>query len=98
MIEPDTRLRRNSEAVYRQLAEGSGGVVLHVGSAQYHGVNEVGGLIWSLLEEEVTFAQLLTSLRTRIDDPPAGLDEEAAEFLEALRERDLAQFDAGLDE
>ena len=36
------RIVPNPRAVYRKLADGAGGVVLHLDTAAYHGVNETG--------------------------------------------------------
>ncbi len=44
-------IRKNPQVVYRTLA-GEGGVLLHLESGAYHGLYEVGTLIWGLLDEE----------------------------------------------
>lgn len=80
-------IKRNPKVVYRPLAEG--GVLLHLDSGQYHGVNEVGFLVWDLLEDEPTFERLLAELRTRVADPPTGLDGDIDAFLDGLLSRDL---------
>jgi Coenzyme PQQ synthesis protein D (PqqD) len=89
MIEATTKIHRNPRAVFRRLAEGSGGVLLHLDSTQYQGVNEVGAAIWELTEEDITFGDLVTSLRGRLDDPPADLEADVASFLDDLGERGL---------
>jgi hypothetical protein len=83
-----TVLKKNPQVVYRQLA-GEGGVLLHLESGAYHGLNEVGTLIWGLLDEEKTFDELVADLREHLLDPPADLDGEVERFLADLRERDL---------
>lgn len=93
MIDPATSVRHNPRVVYRKLVEGSGGVLLHLDSAAYHGLNEVGTLVWTLIDEGTTFASLLTELRTRLENTPPDLAEDIAEFLEQLGERDLVVFD-----
>ena len=81
-------LRKNPQVVYRALA-GEGGVLLHLESGAYHGLNEVGTLIWSLLDEERTLDELVTELHERLLDPPEDLRGEVERFLADLRERDL---------
>jgi hypothetical protein len=81
-------IRKNPQVVYRALA-GEGGVLLHLESGAYHGLNEVGTLIWSLLDDEKTFDQLLAELRDQLVDPPDDLSGEVERFLADLRERDL---------
>jgi hypothetical protein len=81
-------IRRNPQVVYRELAA-EGGVLLHLESGAYHGLNEIGTLIWGLLEEERTFADLVAELRARLADPPEELEADTERFLADLRERDL---------
>ncbi len=89
MIDPNTSVRRSSQVVYRKLTEGSGGVLLHLDSAAYHGLNEVGALIWSLLRGGTTFATLVEEVRTHLDDAPPNLVDDLSEFLEDLQARKL---------
>jgi hypothetical protein len=88
MIEETTVLRRNPRVEYRSMEEG-GGVLLHLDSAAYHGLNEVGGLIWGLLEEPKSFDKLIPELRGQLQDVPARFEEEIRQFLGELAERDL---------
>jgi len=81
-------IKKNPQVVYRALA-GEGGVLLHLESGAYHGLNEVGTLIWGLLDEERTLEQLVAELRERLLDPPEDLRGEVERFLADLRERDL---------
>ncbi|MGH3016164.1 MAG: PqqD family protein, partial [Gaiellaceae bacterium] len=63
--------------------------LLHLESGAYHGLNEIGTLIWGLLDEERTFDALVAELRGRLLDPPDDLSGEVERFLADLRERDL---------
>jgi Coenzyme PQQ synthesis protein D (PqqD) len=87
-LRPDTVIRRNSRAVFRELTDGSG-VLLHLESTAYHGVNPIGVLIWNLLVPEITFEELIEQLRGQLEDTPPTLAHEIAEFLHALERRDL---------
>jgi Coenzyme PQQ synthesis protein D (PqqD) len=82
-------IRKNPQVVYRELAGEGGGVLLHLESGAYHGLNETGILIWDLIDGERTFDTLVADLREQLADPPDDLDEEAARFLADLRARDL---------
>jgi Coenzyme PQQ synthesis protein D (PqqD) len=88
MVE-DGVIRRNPKVVYRELAGEGGGVLLHLDSGEYHGLNEVGALIWSLIDGERDFDALVGDLREGLVDPPDDLADEAERFLADLRERDL---------
>lgn len=68
-----------------------GGVLLHVGSGAYHGVNEIGALIWGLVPDGLTFAALIDELRTRLEDSPADLADEVTVFIQELVDRELLE-------
>lgn len=89
MIGPESKLRRNPEVVARDLAEGEGGVLLHMSTGQYHGVNPVGLAIWALIDEGSTVAEVVERLRDRVKDPPPNLDDDVLKFLTSVHERDL---------
>ena len=89
MFAAESKISRSEKAVARRLEEGEGGVILHLESGAYHGVNEVGLVIWELLETEPTVQQLIENLRDRIDDPPPHLEDDVVSFLTQVRERDL---------
>jgi hypothetical protein len=85
----DKPLRRNPDVAFRELAEGEGGVLLHLVSGSYHGLNDVGALIWELVDGERTRADIVDAVRQRVDDPPPSLDDEVSSFIAALHEREL---------
>ncbi len=91
MIEPETIVRRKPDVVFRELQEGEGGVLLHLLSGEYHGLNQLGCVVWGLMESERTFGDLVAGVRDQVDDPPEGLDQDVSTFLEGLRERDLVE-------
>lgn len=89
MIPPDATVRRSAELVYRELPEGAG--LMHLGSGAFYELNTTGALIWELIEGGVTFDELVSSLESSIDEPPAGLAEEVRGFLDDLVERKLVE-------
>ena len=101
MTEPSSRFQRSTiirpklGLAYQELAESSGGVFLHLETGQYHGVNEIGALVWSLLGEGTSFGDLLDAVRQRVEDPPEDLGEDIASFLADLESRDLVSLDNG---
>jgi hypothetical protein len=88
MMQSTTSIRRNPRAEFRSLGEDEGGVLLHLDTAAYHGVNGVGAVVWTLLDG-ITFEQLLAELRRKLDDTPPALESEISVFLDQLAERDL---------
>jgi Coenzyme PQQ synthesis protein D (PqqD) len=85
----DSKVQRNASVAFRRLAEGEGGVLLHLETGQYHGINEVGCLIWELVDGERTVDEVTTGVRERVEDPPDDLPDVVVTFLESLRERNL---------
>jgi hypothetical protein len=88
-VPDDGVISRNPQVVYRELAGEGGGVLLHLESGAYHGLNETGSLIWELIDGGLTFDALVTELRERLADPPDDLADETERFLADLSERDL---------
>jgi hypothetical protein len=89
MIQETTVLRRNPRVEYRSMGEGEGGVLLHLDTAAYHGLNEVGALIWRLLEEPKPLDVLLRELGGELQEVPPRFEDEIRQFLSELAERDL---------
>lgn len=89
MIADDTVVSRSPRAAFHPLEEGQGGVLLHVDTGAYHGLNRVGALIWELLERPLPLRALVEDLRGRFEDPPREMDAEIRAFLEDLKTRDL---------
>jgi hypothetical protein len=89
LIDVATLIQRNPRVAYHELSQTQGGVLLHLDTGAYHGVNEVGFLVWELIEQQMSFAALLDGLRERLVEPPRTLAEEIAVFIRALSERDL---------
>jgi hypothetical protein len=73
------------------MGEGEGGVLLHLDTAAYHGLNEVGALIWRLLEEPKAFDTLLQELRDRLQELPPQFEEEIGQFVDELAQRGLVE-------
>ena len=88
-IDRGALIARNPRVAFHPLTDGQGGVLLHLDTAAYHGLNEVGFIIWELLGEELRFDRLLSLVKSRFVDAPATLDEEISAYVEDLRARDL---------
>ena len=62
---------------------------MHLESGEYHGINDVGCLIWGLVDGERTIADLVEAVRAEIDDAPPDLADDVERFIGDMRERDL---------
>ena len=90
-FELSSKVERNGSVAFRRLAAGEGGVLLHLESGEYHGINEVGCLIWELLDGERSVDEVAVALRDGVEDPPDDLAGEVIVFLDSLRVRNLVQ-------
>jgi hypothetical protein len=88
-IDPTAQISASSRATVRSLADGSGAVVLHLDTAAYHGLNEMGSLIWGIVEEGVTFGTLIERVRAEVDGAPPTLSDEITAFVRDLEARGL---------
>jgi hypothetical protein len=88
-VHSDAKIRRNPNVVARELGGDEGGVLLHLESGAYHGVNQVGLLIWELVDGERTVAEVIDAVRSRVVDGPPELEGDVAGFLGRVLERDL---------
>jgi hypothetical protein len=84
----EVKIRRSERAVFRELADGTG-VLLHLDTTAYHGVNRIGVLIWSLIDEGTTLSRLTDDVRSRVMDPPPEIADDVEEFVRDLSSRDL---------
>lgn len=57
-------------------------------TGQYHGLNPVGALIWSLIDGQ-TLVELVEAVRSELAEPPLELADDIEEFIEALKSRKL---------
>ena len=90
MIDGSVKVIRNKQVAAHELGGAEGGVLLHLRSGQYHGVDSVGWVIWNLLDGLRTFDELVQQLRREYPDAPDGLSQDARTFIQGLLERDLA--------
>ncbi len=88
-MESSQRIERGDQAVFRELAEGEGGVLLHLESGAYHGLNPTGTVIWELIGDGSTLGDLVHGVGSRLADVPDELAGDIAAFVDDLVERDL---------
>lgn len=94
-MEFDQQVRRSERVAFRELAGTEGGVLLHLDSGAYHGLNQVGTLIWNLIGEGTSLADLVEAVRSGLTDVPADLQSDVETFIADLVERDLLTLPAG---
>lgn len=81
--------RQNPDVAYRALSADEGGVLLHLRSGQYHGVNELGLVVWELIDGERTVGEIVAAVRAQTDDAPPRLEDDIVGFLDDMRQLEL---------
>src|SRR5688500_13341981 len=76
VLRPESKVQRNPNVVARELGDGEGGVLLHLQSGAYHGVNQVGLLIWELVDGERSIADVVEAVRVGVEKSPPNLDRD----------------------
>ncbi len=90
-MDEKTRIKRSPQVAAHGLGERDGGVLLHLKSGQYHGVDGVGWIIWNLLDGSRSVVELVDELRLQFPDGPVQLNEDIRSFVRSLLERSLAE-------
>jgi hypothetical protein len=85
----DSTPRKNPSVAFRTLSAGEGGVLLHLESGEYHGINDLGCLIWELVDGQRSVAEVVEAVRERVDDAPAEVGADVLGFLDDLQQRNL---------
>lgn len=86
----DAAVHHSPRAVFRRLADGEGGVLLHLDTAGYFGLNDVGCALWEAIGPGgSTYHDLVVRLHATYPDAPASADDELRTFLHELSERGL---------
>jgi Coenzyme PQQ synthesis protein D (PqqD) len=85
----DTKISRSAQVVARELSAAEGGVLLHLETAQYHGVNPIGLLIWEQLDGERTVREIVELVRGQVEGAPPELEDDVLRFLNDVHERGL---------
>jgi hypothetical protein len=92
-LRPDAVLMRNPRVAYRELNDGSA-VLLHLDTGAYHGLNDVGSLVWGALESQLTLSALILAIRERFEGAPPTLADDVRSFVSDLVDRDLIRMKA----
>jgi hypothetical protein len=90
-VNRNVKIQKNPEVVARALAKPDGGVLLHLETGAYFGVNQVGLLVWELVDGERTLEEIIAVLRTRVTNGPPELEQDVERFIDSVVQRDLVR-------
>jgi hypothetical protein len=86
-----TTVRPAAGVVFRRLSPGRGGVLLHLETGAYHGINETGVALWELMGESAGLDSVVDAFLRLLADPPAEAAAEARGFFADLAARGLVE-------
>jgi hypothetical protein len=88
-MSPDATIRRHRLVVYRELPEGGG--LMHLETGSFYALNTTGALIWDLVDDGITFDELVEALESSLATPPPDLVGEVTAFLDEMLDRQLVE-------
>lgn len=84
---PQTVLEPSPDVVFRDL-DGEA-VVLHLGTATYFGLDEVGTRAWQLMTDGLPLSSVCDLLAEEFDAPRERIEQDIAALVERLLSKDL---------
>jgi len=86
-IKPETILQRKSDLLFNQI---DGEVVmLSIANNEYYGMDKIGSRIWKMLEQPVSFKNLIKMLCDEFNVSEQQCKKDTIEFLTKLSDKNL---------
>lgn len=82
-----TRIRRNPDIIFNKIEDEV--VMLSFEKGEYYGLDKTGSVIWTLLEKEMTFQELIESILLFFEITEEQCEKDTLEFLYDLHSRKL---------
>jgi hypothetical protein len=90
-IGPETRLQRRPGLLFNEI---DGEVVmLSIENSEYYGMDKVGSRIWALLEQPISFKQLVDQLLEEYEVPEEKCREDTLAFVQNLTDKKLINYE-----
>ncbi|MNH37263.1 Coenzyme PQQ synthesis protein D [compost metagenome] len=70
-------------------------VMLNVKNGKYYNLGEVGGDIWSALDEPVSISRIVQVIQDTFDVPAETAEQDVFEFVQSLLAEDLVAINTG---
>lgn len=92
--ESDLSPQTNVRAVARHVSSEAGGelVILNLETGQYHGLEQVGRLVWNRIQDGATVQELEQAVLAEYAVEPERCRQDLRALLEGLRKRGLVEF------
>jgi hypothetical protein len=92
MLTPQNRLRRKDEEVIAKVMDGEA-VIINLANGMYYSLDNVGGLIWELLEDGCRLDEMTAVITARYEVASAQAQEDVLRLASHLLREDLVAID-----
>jgi len=92
MLTPENRLRRKDEEVVAKVIDGEA-VIINLANGMYYSLDNVGALVWALLEDGCRMDEIATVLASRYEVAAAQAQQDVLELAAHLLREDLVAID-----
>lgn len=86
-VSPDRVLQPAPDVVFREI--GGEAVILHIGTATYFGLDDVGTRVWQLVTGGQAVGQVCATLAAEFDAPDAQIASDVSNLIDELLRKDL---------
>jgi hypothetical protein len=94
MLTPQNRLRRKDEEVIAKVMDGEA-VIINLANGMYYSLDNVGGLVWALIEDGCRMDEIAGVLAARYEVAAAQAELDVLQLAAHLLREDLVEIDAG---
>jgi hypothetical protein len=88
MLSPDTHLRLNEEEVAAKVIDGEA-IMINLSNGVYYSMDEVGGLIWEMIEGRYSLQEMVAEIIARYDVSPRQAQADVERLVGELFEENL---------
>ncbi|PLX01295.1 MAG: PqqD family protein [Marinilabiliales bacterium] len=87
MITADTKIQRKQDIVFNRMDNEV--VMLNLEKGEYYGLDEIGSRIWDIIEDEISFQNLIQKLMEEFEVEESMCAADTKDFLMDLHEKKL---------
>ncbi len=87
MIKDSEIIYRRPDIIHNKLDDEI--VMMSISQGEYYGLNEIGSRIWEIIEEHVTFKQIIDKLLGEFEVNEEKCRREVTEFIGLLQKKNL---------
>ncbi|MBX2849145.1 MAG: PqqD family peptide modification chaperone [Acidiferrobacterales bacterium] len=80
-------LQRNRDLVHATMGDET--VLMSLSSGEYYGMNDIGSAVWNLLENEISYKELILSLTEKYVVSQTQCQADMENFLTSLRDKGI---------